>query len=65
MINQVANLIAQIDTGLANAFRKDVFHREQLLQAFVRGCQGTRYEDLSFRVWSVGMEAIKMERAVW
>lgn len=61
-INQVANLIAQIDTGAANVFRNKIFHRETILNAFLKGCQGTRFEDVSFGIWSAGMEAVRLER---
>ena len=60
---QVANLIAEIDAGVARIYRTQPFNRRTVLTAFIRGCEGTRFEDISFRIFALGMAAHAAEMA--
>lgn len=62
IISQVGALIGDIDRNLAQVFINKPFHRKTALTALVAGCQGTRFEDLSFRIYAAGMKAVEAVR---
>lgn len=62
-INQIAQTIAMIDPNVAHVFKTQPYNRRGVLIAFMRGCSGTKYEDISFRIWAAAQEAIAQEKA--
>lgn len=61
-MQKISDLIATIDPQAAKVFLNRPFHRMTIVQALMKGCQNTKFEDVSFRIWALATDAVQAEK---